>query len=207
MNDAKYIGLDVHQVTISAAVLDSTGKPVMESVLETKAATILQFIPLFQRGEGLLRQSVTTAVGEFLAALQNRNVITAVAGLQFFYPTNIHYDGPMDINGFRMCGTRFACCGKAPGFTTVAVITLAPILGAHAKEQTRHPPHQSFAVLRRYLGALLSSARTRIRLMELVDTDFRSTTLRARSTHSGRMGPCASVMPRSESERSGVTNM
>jgi hypothetical protein len=37
---AKYIGLDVHQATISATVLDSTGKLVME----TKAATILQFI-------------------------------------------------------------------------------------------------------------------------------------------------------------------
>ena len=44
MNDAKYIGLDVHQATISATVLDSTGKLVMESILETKAATILQFI-------------------------------------------------------------------------------------------------------------------------------------------------------------------
>src|ERR1700676_495105 len=44
MNDAKYIGLDVHQATISAAVLDSTGKLVMECVLETRAATILQFI-------------------------------------------------------------------------------------------------------------------------------------------------------------------
>jgi transposase len=44
VNDAKYIGLDVHQATISAAVLDSTGKLVMESILETKAATVLQFI-------------------------------------------------------------------------------------------------------------------------------------------------------------------
>ena len=44
MTDAKYIGLDVHQATISAAVLDSTGKLVMECVLETKATTILQFI-------------------------------------------------------------------------------------------------------------------------------------------------------------------
>ena len=44
MNDAKYIGLDVHQATISAAVLDSAGKLVMECILETKAATILQFI-------------------------------------------------------------------------------------------------------------------------------------------------------------------
>jgi hypothetical protein len=44
MNDAKYIGLGVHQATISVAVLDSTGKLVMECILETKAATILQFI-------------------------------------------------------------------------------------------------------------------------------------------------------------------
>ena len=44
MNEAKYIGLDVHQATISAAVLDSTGKLVMEAILETKAETILQFL-------------------------------------------------------------------------------------------------------------------------------------------------------------------
>jgi transposase len=44
MNDAKYIGLDVHQATISVAVLDSAGQLVMEAILETKASTILQFI-------------------------------------------------------------------------------------------------------------------------------------------------------------------
>jgi transposase len=44
MNGDKYIGLDVHQATISVAVLDSAGKLLMESVIETKAATILQFI-------------------------------------------------------------------------------------------------------------------------------------------------------------------
>src|SRR5260370_19036060 len=44
MNDAKYIGLDVHQATISVVVLDCTGHLVMESILETKAATILQLI-------------------------------------------------------------------------------------------------------------------------------------------------------------------
>src|SRR5260370_11123490 len=43
MNGAKYIGLDVHQAMISVAVLDSTGKLVMECVLETKAAILLQF--------------------------------------------------------------------------------------------------------------------------------------------------------------------
>jgi transposase len=44
MNDTKYIGLDVHQATMSVAVLDGVGKLMMEAVLETKAATILQFI-------------------------------------------------------------------------------------------------------------------------------------------------------------------
>jgi hypothetical protein len=43
VNDEKYIGLDVHQATIVIAVMDSTGKLVMESILETKAATILRF--------------------------------------------------------------------------------------------------------------------------------------------------------------------
>ena len=43
MNDGKYIGLDVHQATIVVAGMDSTGKLVMESILETEAATILQF--------------------------------------------------------------------------------------------------------------------------------------------------------------------
>src|SRR5499427_5734447 len=44
MNDAKYIGMDVHQATISVAVRDAAGKLIMESVIETKAATILEFI-------------------------------------------------------------------------------------------------------------------------------------------------------------------
>jgi transposase len=44
MNRNKYIGMDVHQATVSVAVMDSTGKVVMDSVIETKAATILEFI-------------------------------------------------------------------------------------------------------------------------------------------------------------------
>ena len=43
VNSEKYIGLDIHQATISVAVLDDTGKLVMECILETKAATILEF--------------------------------------------------------------------------------------------------------------------------------------------------------------------
>jgi transposase len=44
MSSEKYIGLDVHQATISVAVVDSQGKVVMESILETKASTILGFL-------------------------------------------------------------------------------------------------------------------------------------------------------------------
>ncbi len=44
MDNKKYIGMDVHQATISVAVRDSAGKLVMESILETKASTILDFI-------------------------------------------------------------------------------------------------------------------------------------------------------------------
>ena len=43
MNIEKYIGLDLHQATIAVAVMDSTGKVIMESILETKASTILEF--------------------------------------------------------------------------------------------------------------------------------------------------------------------
>jgi hypothetical protein len=44
MKQEKYIGMDVHQATISVAVMDGNGKLVMECILETKAATILEFI-------------------------------------------------------------------------------------------------------------------------------------------------------------------
>src|SRR5260370_4931920 len=44
MNQEKYIGMDVHQATISVAVMDLRGKLIMECILETKAATILEFI-------------------------------------------------------------------------------------------------------------------------------------------------------------------
>jgi transposase len=64
MNSEKYIGLDVHQATISIAVMDSTGKVVMESILETKAATILEF---FEGLRGTL--SVTFEEGTWAAWL------------------------------------------------------------------------------------------------------------------------------------------
>jgi hypothetical protein len=44
MESTKYIGMDVHKERISIAVMNSAGKLVMESILETKALTLLQFV-------------------------------------------------------------------------------------------------------------------------------------------------------------------
>lgn len=44
MNNDKYIGLDVHQSSIVTAVHNHQGKYVMESIIETKAQTIRDFI-------------------------------------------------------------------------------------------------------------------------------------------------------------------
>ena len=45
MSQEKYIGMDVHQATIAVAVMDASGKLIMECLLETKADTIVEFIP------------------------------------------------------------------------------------------------------------------------------------------------------------------
>jgi hypothetical protein len=41
---AYYVGLDVHKASICIAVLNADGKSVMESVVETGASTILDFL-------------------------------------------------------------------------------------------------------------------------------------------------------------------
>jgi transposase len=44
MDTVRYIGLDVHRDTVSAAVLDREGKLMMQSVLATRAPAILDFL-------------------------------------------------------------------------------------------------------------------------------------------------------------------
>ncbi len=43
-HDVKYIGMDVHKEAIVIAVQNESGKLVIESVIETKASSILQFL-------------------------------------------------------------------------------------------------------------------------------------------------------------------
>jgi len=44
MNSVRYLGMDVHRDTISVAVLDESGRLMMESVLRTRAAAVLDFL-------------------------------------------------------------------------------------------------------------------------------------------------------------------
>ena len=44
MNGTKYVGMDVHTATVSVAVREADGKLIMESLIETKASTLVQFI-------------------------------------------------------------------------------------------------------------------------------------------------------------------
>jgi transposase len=43
-SSVKYVGLDVHKEAIVVAVRDGAGKLVMESIVETKASTLLDFL-------------------------------------------------------------------------------------------------------------------------------------------------------------------
>jgi hypothetical protein len=66
-SNIKYIGLDVHKESISIAVLNGAGKLVMESIIETKAVTLLQFLQGL-RGE----LHVTLEEGTWAASLHDR---------------------------------------------------------------------------------------------------------------------------------------
>ena len=61
MSQEKYIGMDVHQATISVAVMDAGGKLIMECLLETKAATIVEFIRGLQGTLSLTFEEGTSA--------------------------------------------------------------------------------------------------------------------------------------------------
>jgi len=61
MSQEKYIGMDVHQATISVAVMDASGKLIMECLLETKAATLVEFIQGLQGTLSLTLEEGTLA--------------------------------------------------------------------------------------------------------------------------------------------------
>ena len=85
MNKKKYVGMDVHKATISVAVRDASGKLTMESIIETKAATILEFVHglggspsvTFEEGTGAswLYDLLKPHVGEVIVCDPRKNAL------------------------------------------------------------------------------------------------------------------------------------
>jgi hypothetical protein len=78
--DIKYIGMDVHKEAVVIAVLNDSGKLVIESVVETKASSILQFYSRFagrtarhlgRRDLGILAVRSLAAAGDASAGLRS----------------------------------------------------------------------------------------------------------------------------------------
>src|SRR5881628_2867426 len=85
MDSKKYIGMDVHQASISVAVRDGAGKLVMECIIETKAATVLEFI----RGTGNLWVALeegTSAAGGDSAGRSTQRSAPALCSRRFKPP-------------------------------------------------------------------------------------------------------------------------
>src|SRR6266567_5642505 len=72
--DIKYIGMDVHKEATVIAVLNGSGKLVIESIVETQASSILQFIsnqlPMRPRNRTPTTITTTRTSAEYRANLQ-----------------------------------------------------------------------------------------------------------------------------------------
>ena len=82
MSGEKYIGMDVHQATISMAVMDSQGKVIMESSLGTKASIILDFFssdPVFCSPELTLVESAARLFSLFVYLLRFRMLFACLS--------------------------------------------------------------------------------------------------------------------------------
>lgn len=85
MSDVKFIGLDVHKTSISAAVLNESGKLVMQSVFMTNAAAVLAFVRgvsgtlrvTFEEGThaAWLHSLLKSQVGEVLVCNPRKNAL------------------------------------------------------------------------------------------------------------------------------------
>src|ERR1017187_9214001 len=82
--DIKYIGMDVHKEAIAIAVMNGEGILIMESIIETKASTILQFVQGL-RGDlhvtrSLLPRSHASTILQFVQGLRGDLHVTLEEG-------------------------------------------------------------------------------------------------------------------------------
>lgn len=73
-NGSRYVGLDVHRDTISVAVCDSWGKLLLERVIPTSAAGVLELLELLRGKLHVAVEEGTSArwLAGLLQAMQDR---------------------------------------------------------------------------------------------------------------------------------------
>src|SRR6201987_3622713 len=122
MNSEKYIGLDVHQATISVAVMDSQGKIIMESILETKASTLLEFFAglrgslfvtfeegtwaawLYDSGDALASRATLSAAGHAAALAPTSATGTSGGESQTCHHCQASANSVAGTDSFRLSG-------------------------------------------------------------------------------------------------------
>jgi hypothetical protein len=124
VNSGTYIGLDVHQATISVAVMDPRGKVVMESILETKASTILEFFAglrgtlwvTFEEGTwaAWLYDLLKPHVAELVVCNPRKNALLKHGNrVTVSMPANsLTGCGSMISSRFITARPGYACCGR-----------------------------------------------------------------------------------------------
>jgi hypothetical protein len=106
--DLKYIGMDVHKEAVVIAVRNSNGQLVMESIVETKASSLLQFIHGLQGELHVTWEEGTWAawlydllkphVHEVLVCNPRRNALDALS--YALLKKKVNYVLDADIQGF-----------------------------------------------------------------------------------------------------------
>jgi len=110
MNQEKYIGMDVHQATISVAGMDGNGKLIMECVLETKAAIIVEFVQYPKSVAGRLNERFQKCSTVGVAEQLRQSTEQAMPESQVW--------------ATRICST----CDSTPGRTRT--VDMQPVAGA-----------------------------------------------------------------------------
>src|ERR1039457_3348470 len=90
--DLKYIGMDVHKEAIAIAVMNGERKLVMESIIETKASIILQFI---QGLRGDLHVTLETWVSMLWYSIAPAAIGSLLAFIAFYaaHARGLHFAG------------------------------------------------------------------------------------------------------------------
>src|SRR5215472_10802362 len=106
MDQKKYIGLDVHQASISVAVRDAAGKLVTESIIETKATTILEFVRGIRGSLWITFEEGTNAAWLYdyspnISSRLRRSLVNAAVGLRPRLPKRRSVPAPLPPSWIR----------------------------------------------------------------------------------------------------------